>query len=113
MEETIFKLFQNNKIYFCKQIKTNSIRKMLECFEVFLFSDGWLFYKLWENCEELGYLDEMEKLIGPSPDNKNMISLVQILDGSKLVQTIDSTRWIEKEEFYKHRKNNELSNLIE
>lgn len=116
MEDIVFKVLTNNEIYFCEELTnpaTSSVQAMLKCFEIFIVEEGWLFYRLKENCVEKGYLDENECLIGPCDDYSQMICMAKIFDGGEVVKNVESSSWIEEEDFYLSRNNGTLRQLID
>lgn len=116
MEDVVFKVLTNNKIYFCEELTnsaTSSVRTMMKCFEIFIVNEGWLFYRLKEDCVERGYLDENECLIGPCDDYSQMICMAKIFDGSEPVKYVESLSWIEEEDFHLNRNNGTLLQLID
>lgn len=116
MEDTIFKILTESRIYFCEEEKdplTTSARAMMSCFDVFIFDDGWLFYRLKEDCYDRGYLDEDEYLIGPCDGYDNMICMAKLFEGTTPVDYVESPSWIEEEDFHYNRKRGTLNHLIE
>lgn len=116
MEDTIFKILTESRIYFCEEGKdplTTSVRAMMSCFDVFIFEEGWLFYRLKEDCYDRGYLDEDEYLIGPCDGYENMICMAKLFESEIPVDYVDSPSWIEEEDFHHHRKRGTLPHLIE
>ncbi len=116
MEDIVFNVLANNKIYFCEELSnpaTNSVRTMMKCFEVFIVEEGWFFYRLKDDCVERGYLDENDCLIGPCDDYSQMICMAKIFDGGEPVKYVESSSWIEEEDFHRNQNSGTLRQLID
>ena len=116
MEDTVFKILTENRIYFCEEEGkpiTTSSRVMMKCFDVFIIEEGWLFYRLKDDCKERGYLDEDECLIGPCDDYDKMICMAKLFEGDLRVKYLESPSWIEEDDFHNNRKRGTLVNLID
>ena len=110
MEDFIFELLANNQVYFCEKIgdcSTSSPHIMMNCFDVFVVDEGWFFYRLKDDCVKRGYLDKDECLIGPCEDYDKMICMAKVTD------IIDSSLWIEDEQFNLNKNRNTLKQLID
>ena len=115
MNEIVFKVLTNSKVYFCKKnndITTSSVKVMLECFDVFIIEEGWLFYRLREDCVEKGYLDKDECMIGLCEEYDQMICMGKIFNNDVPVEIFESMTWIEEDEFNLNKKNGTLKLLI-
>ncbi len=115
IEDTIFEILTDNRIFFCENGTdpiTSTTRVMMDCFDVFIFEEGWLFYRLKEDCADRGYIDEDECLIGPCEDYDIMICMAKLFDGKQRIKYIESPSWIEEKEFRKSRRNKTLKSLI-
>lgn len=115
MDERVFEVLKKNKIYFCEEIndkKTSSVIAMLDCFDIFFLEGEWLFYRLKKDCKERGYIDKYENLIGPCDDYDKMVCLMKIFDGKEIVKNLESSMWIEIEDFNNNKEKNTLNNLI-
>ena len=116
MEGKIFKIFTDNKIYFCSEINcinTTNLITMKECFDIFVFKKGWLFYRLKNYCEKIGYIDNEECLIRPSDnDYDRMVCLIRLFVKNEPIDFIESTNWIEEKDFNQHKINETLYKLI-
>jgi len=116
MNNAVYKILTENKVYFCEEVKnplTSSFRMMIECFDVFIIEEGWFFYRLKEDCKNRGYLDEDECLIGPCEGYDMMICMAKLFSGDSPVAHLESLSWIEEKEFHKSRKRGTLSDLID
>ena len=116
MEDSVFKILTENRIYFCEEEGkpiTTSSRVMMNCFDVFIIEEGWLFYRLKDDSRERGYLDDDECLIGPCDDYDKMICMAKLFDGDIAVNYLESPSWIEEDDFHHNRKRGTLRNLID
>jgi hypothetical protein len=115
MEEIVFNVFKNSGVYFCeKQLEpsTTSLDTMINCFEIFILEEGWLFYRLVKNCDDKGYLDNDECLIRPCEGYELMICMAKIFENDKPVTFAESPFWVEEKVFYQNRNNGTLRQLI-
>jgi len=115
MKDLVFKVLTDNEVYFCREKgnkETTCIKSMIKCFDIFKYEHEWLFYRLADNCEELGYIDEKECLIPPCEEYYNLVSMIRIFESSNPVDKIETMTWIEEEDFNHHVKNNLIIDLI-
>lgn len=114
--ETIFNLFTKKQIYFCSQINnisTSNIRSMKKCFDVFVLNKDWLFYKLMENCEYLGFIDDNEILIKPYDGYHDIVCVVRLFKDGISLKDISSNICIYDEEYESYKKDKNLDKLID
>ena len=116
MDKVVFQVLTNNKVFFCKNrndITTTSIEVMKDCFDVFVVEEGWLFYRLTEDCVERGFVDRGECMIGPCDEYDQMICMGKVLDSNgEPIDIFESSIWIEEDEFNINRRNNTIKSLI-
>lgn len=117
MKQIIHDMLTGNRVYFCKNpndVSSSCIETMMRCFEIFNYHEsGWLFYRLYDNCVDLGYVDMDECLIGPCPDYDRMVCVAKLLDtNGNRVDIIESPTWVEEEDYNKHKNGNTIKEFI-
>ena len=118
MEQIIHDMLTGNHVYFCKNlddITSSCVEIMMKCFEIFDYREsGWLFYRLKDNCVDLGYIDIDECLIGPCPDYDRMVCVAKLLTtDDNNTGIIESPTWVEVEDYTKHKNDGTIKEFIE